>query len=410
MKKLIAFLVVAAIAVYGVVQLTKGSPVETEKPALCIVMEADDLFPAVDFNSMREKISAVVEKCGYIRLVVADGSPFTAVDVDIPTPDKKYTKSKQKKLNEDLTDHIIEMMNDAATVRPKTAENDLLAGIKRGKQELARCQSATRKDLIVIASGISRAGNLRFQEYVYDNGSRTTNALLTAKPEEIVAELLKNYAVPNLSGVDSLTWYGLGAFAGAQKVPDSVIPKLETLWTAITDEAGCPVDFGDLTLQENPPQTDTHSAVIDFGEDKLVVDISKLEVSLDEKALGFEANLAELKDVNKAKSIVAPFAELMCQSDDAELYLVGLTATFGNDLEHCVELSEARAQVVKGLLVMQGVPESRLHVIGLGQGGSVLRVDDTIDADVDTLEQLREQNRVVWLLGQNSSRLKALDL
>ena len=407
MKKLIALILVIATAYGGWQFMQKDGKSETpEKTALCIVLESDDLFPTVDFTQLHDEIYAVVEKYGYVRMIVADGKPFTAVDVDVPTPDKKYTMSKQRKMNESITDQIVEMMNAAES---KAAENDLILALKRGKQELCRIRDAEKREMIVISSGISRAGNLRFQDFVYTDGSgRTTNALITAQPEEIVGNLAANYCVPDLSDVDDLIWYGLGSSAGKQAVPDSAQVKMEALWTAILEEAGCPAVFQDMALSTDPPQTETRSTVIDFGEDKFTVDLSKIEKSFDETSLGFVANEATFLDIDKAKQVLAPYAAQM-RDTETELYLIGLTATFG-DPGRCKTLSLDRANAVKELLVSQGAPESRLHTIGLGQGGAPLRVDDTIDADITVIESRRQQNRVVWLLGEDSDKAKALGI
>lgn len=406
MKKIIAFILILAIAFGAWKTVQKSNNDSEEKPALCIVLECDNLFPSVDFSQLKDEIYAVVENYGYIRLVVADGKPYTAVDVDVPTPEKKYTALKQKKINNTVTDEIIEMMNH---VLPKVAEDDLLGGIKRGKQELMRCRDASEKQMIVITSGISRAGALRFEDYVYTTSDSTANALLTAQPQEIVPKLTANYAIPDLSDIDSLKIYGIGSSTDDQTIPDSVQSKLVELWTAIAEEAGCPFDFYDMALTGNPPQTELKSTVIEFSEDTLKLDINKLEVQFDENSLGFISNEAVLLDIEQTRQILKPYAEKL-SSAETEVWLIGLTATFG-DPENCKSLSLERANVIKDILLSQGVPASKIHTLGLGQGGgSALRVDDTIDADIQTLELLRSQNRVVWLLGSESEKLKMLNI
>ena len=324
MKKFLAFVLAIAAAIGGWSFLQKRKQPETpEKPALCIVLEAGDLFPKVDFSQLKTEIYTVVEQYGYIRLIVADEEPYTAVSVDVQKPDKQYTKAKQKRINDQYTTQIIEMANAAAA---KTPENDILAGIKRGKQELARCRDAASRDMIVISSGVSRAGSLRFQDFGYDNGTRMTNALLTAKPEQIVHDLAATYSIPDLSAVDAITWYGIGASAGRQVIPNSVQPKLESLWLALTEEAGCPADFQEFPFESDAPETDLHATVIDFGEDQLSVDMNTVQVSLDEETLSFVPDDAIFIDIEQTKKVLQPYAEQMISSD-AELYLIGLTAT-----------------------------------------------------------------------------------
>lgn len=413
MKKFIAFILVvlAAIGTYSAVK-GKDEPETDKKPAVCFIIEANDLF-GFDFNQLRDEIFDIVATNGYICAVCADGQPYVYAEVDVPTPAKKYTKSKQKKLNESITSEIIAMLNDVA---PKSAEDDLLGAIKTGKQALRSCRDATSKDMIIISSGISRIGVLCFQEYGYKLNGRQFNSLLSAKPEEVVAKLNENFSIPDLSNIDSIRWYGCGASVGKQKISDKASAKIQALWDCITEETGCQADFDDIKLGE-PFNTDFHSTVIDFGKDEIIIEPPEIEVKFDEKQLGFIVNKAVLRDKNKALKLLEPYAQTIINysestdSTDPILYIVGLSATYGNP-KLCESLSLARAEKVKQLLVSQGCPEKLISTLGLGQGGPAsMRTDDTIRTDnEEELEALRAENRVVYLIGKDSKKAKLLGL
>ena len=417
MKKFVAFLLVAltAIGTYSAVTGKSEQNNTNQKPALCFVVEADDLF-GFNFNEFSYEIKDVVSKYGYIRAVCADGRPFVYVDIDVPMPEKRYTKAKQRRMNESITNEIIAMLND---VSPKTPENDLLGAIKNGKQILNRCRDATSRDMIVISSGISRAGILRFQDYSYDSADRRLNVLLTTTPEKIVAQLTSNNAIPDLSNLDALIWYGCGATPseGNQKIPDSASIKIQDLWACITEEAGCPAEFLDISLSDIPFDTDLNSTVIDFGEDKIDIDPPEIDIKFNESQLGFIPNEAVLRDDETAKEMLEPYAQSLIEyaktanRDEPILYIVGLTATFG-DPERCEKLSLERAEKVKQLLVAQGCPTELIGTLGLGQGGpDSMRTNDTIQTDdLTTLEALRAANRVVYLIGANSPKAELLGL
>lgn len=415
MKKFIAFIlaVLTAVGVYSAVKNKSPQNETNDKPAICFVVEADNLF-GFDFNQLYDDVYDVVAKYGYIRAVCADGHPSVYVDIDIQTPEKKYTKSKQKNINASITNEIIEMLNDVA---PKSAEDDLLGAIKTGKQALSRCRDSTSKDMIVISSGISRAGVLCFQDNEYKANGRNCNSLITKKPEEVVAAIAETFSIPDLSSLDSLLWYGCGISAGKQHIPNSASVKIQDLWSYITEEAGCKADFSDISLPDKPFVTDFNSTVIDFGEDKVEIEPPKIDIKFDENQLGFVANEAVLRNEATAAELLKPYAQTIIEysesTDSSEpiLYVVGLTATFG-DPKLCENLSLARSEKVKQLLVSQGCPEELIETLGLGQGGPAsLRTDDTIQTDdLDALEALRAENRVVYLIGTGSEKAKLLGL
>ena len=413
MKKIFA-LILVALTVMGVCSAVKGKdkPDENKKPALCFVIESDDLFGGFDFNQLYDDIYNTVAESGYILSVCADGRPSVYVDVDVPVPEKKYTRTKQKTTNERITNEIITMLNN---IVPQSAEDDLLGAIKTGKQALGRCSDATSRKMIVISSGISRAGVLCFQDYKYTANGRNCNSLLTVKPEEVVAKLNANFSVPDLSKLDGILWYGCGASAGKQSIPDSASVKIEDLWTCITEDAGCPAEFKDAVLSDVPVTTDFKSTVIDLGEDDIKIDPPKIEVKFDENQLGFIPNYAILQDEDATVELLKPYIQTVIEyskstdSSDPILYAIGLTATYGKP-QKCKELSLERSEKIKQLMVSEGCPGNLIKTLGLGQGGPAsLRTDDTVQTDdIDALEALRAENRVVYLI--DSEKVKSLGL
>ena len=415
MKKKFAFIlaVMTAVGAYSVVKGGSETTAPTKRPAVCFVVETDDLF-GFDFDQLYDEVYGVVEQYGYIRAVCADGHPFIYVDVDISPPEKNYTKAKQKKINKQITDSVISMLKD---IDPRSAEDDLLGAIKLGKQALGRCREATSRDMIAISSGISRAGVLCFQDYEYCVNGRIGNSLLTVRPEEVAAELTKNFSIPDLSTLDSMLWYGCGSSLGEQHVSDSAAVKIQALWDRITEEAGCPAEFIDISSGNEPFSSDLYSTVIDFGEDRIEIEPPNIDIKFEDSHLGFIPDQAVLRDENAAMELLKPYAQTIIEysknSDATEpiLYVVGLTATVG-DPKLCETLSLARAETVKKLLVSLGCPKALIGTLGLGQGGpDAMRADDTIETDdVETLESLRTQNRVVYLIGTASEKAKLLGL
>ena len=116
----------------------------------------------------------------------------------------------------------------------------------------------------------------------------------------------------------------------------------------------------------------------------------------------FVANQAVFIDENEAKEALAPVAEVILAHPDHPILLAGTTAQWGSQ-ESCVELSNKRADAVKGLLVSYfGIPESQLITAGLGYEKDPFVRGRDVDANGKFIEIEGAKNRRVVVLDAES--------
>ena len=402
MKKILAIVLIVLIF------LGFSRPSQTKEPernALCFVVEQTDLFPSVDFNEFRDEIRDVVESFGTIKIICADSKPHLTVDMTVSLFEKRYSKLKQKMLFKRYTNSVID---EANSFEPTTPENDLLKAIKLAKAQLNSCKQAKNKKMIVISSGISRAGNLRFQDFTYMNPDGTVSNKILDNVPETINQLKSNFSIPDLSGIDSIRWIGLGQACKEQEISDSAANKLHLFWESFFEQSeAISFDFEDL-LTTTPSVSQLKSTAVDLEKDYIPFDIYHVSDSISEESLGFKANSAEFRNVDLAESELKKYSEAMKQQPESIIYLVGSCATYGT-VEGCLTLSKARAEACKNILVSQGIESDRIITHGIGQDStSRLRVSD-IDANGKLIESAAQQNRVVWVLGEKSPKLEGLE-
>lgn len=115
----------------------------------------------------------------------------------------------------------------------------------------------------------------------------------------------------------------------------------------------------------------------------------------------FVANKAEFLDEAAARAALEPVAQVILAHPGHPILLAGTTATDGEQAS-CVNLSNQRAEAVKGLLVSAfGVPEDQLKTIGLGYAADPFVRGQDIDAKGRFVETEAAKNRRVVVMDAN---------
>ncbi|WP_447007191.1 OmpA family protein [Saccharothrix isguenensis] len=289
-----------------------------------------------------------VERQTTLSVIRADGKPEVVITADLvskaPGPNAR---------NKEVRDRKADLRAKLSSVRPTTAELDLLAAIELGARSLAR----EPKTMVVESSGLSTTGALSFAK----------PGMLMAAPAEVADALERGGHLPALGGI-RVTLRGLGDVMPPQQVlgtPER--SNLIAIWKEVLTRAGAQVEPPDQRPLTGPTWTDAPPvatvpvtpASVDFGAPE-----PRVTRPLPAAAF-FVADSAELLDRANAVAVLRPFAEHVRRSG-GRLDLVGTTARVG-DRPGQVALSTDRANAMRSLLVDElGVPEDRVGASGVG--------------------------------------------
>ena len=131
-------------------------------------------------------------------------------------------------------------------------------------------------------------------------------------------------------------------------------------------EGGSKADYILLIGEPKPQQEGNTIAEVPAEPEPEVEVVFEVPFELNETQVRFAADQATFIDEAAAKEALEPVAKVILEHPDHKILLAGTTATFG-DQTACVNLSNARAEAVKNMLVNTfGVPEDQLLTVGLG--------------------------------------------
>lgn len=367
---------------------------------LAVIIGAHANAPRVNTSVMYD---AVLEACSQsgstVSLIVNDGAPYASV-VTIPETKSGLSSEKYRTIAEERADQILSI---ADQMYAKTAESDLLSAITLAGRQL-NAEEGGRKELIIIDSGLTTAEPLDFSESLLES--------ITA--EQVVSLLETQRALPDLQEIDSVRFFNIGDVAEPQaRITEANRETLIEVWDGILKQAGAKeIEFKtDLPLstfyaEGEVPEVSTVT-VLERASALVLTEMNLSEmdaVSFDEETIAFLADTDELVDREAAKTALEGAAAYMAAHPEFRAMLVGTTAKFG-DLENCISLSEKRAEVVKELLVENGIEEDRLETAGMGYDNPFYK-NDQKNGGLD--EAAAAQNRAVILIDASDSVAKQI--
>ena len=246
MKRLLSVLTVTLLVftlLTGCGTVTTNTTSTTEEPLhLGLILGSHRNFPSIPLTMLTDDIERVTATYGTLTSTVSDGNPHIRGDYHLEKLSVN-NRAKQEQVNESNAKAII---NDLAKHTAKTPEADILAALQVSADSIRKYDG--EKTILIFESGLSTMGLLNFA---------STN-LIEADPTEVVTELKRLHAIPDLTGID-VKWVGLGQTAGEEqeKLSSSYKYNLEQLWRAILQESGCTnITFDSTQLIPEEPKCD----------------------------------------------------------------------------------------------------------------------------------------------------------
>ncbi|MFE1592870.1 OmpA family protein [Nocardia sp. NPDC058705] len=188
---------------------------------------------------------------------------------------------------------------------------------------------------------------------------------MSADPAEITLFLQRANALPDLTGVAVLL-AGLGATADHQaQLTDAQVTHLRAVYRAILSAAGAPcVAFLDTVPDRAPGRSPYPVTVVALPT---APTFSAGTTVFDSDTLQFLPDSEQFADPAAARTVLAPVVTSLRNDPTLRVQITGTTSTGipGHGRDH-IELSTARAESVRILIVGEGVDVHRLTVRGVG--------------------------------------------
>jgi len=186
--------------------------------------------PRLDGDALTP-LEDAVESQSYLSIVVADGGPSIIGEKNLIIEGGNGPARKQSKLanRQEVEDGILGAQADDEEV-------DLLTALDLASRTV-RSENTSPSTIVVVESGLSTLPPLDF----------TQEGMLGADPQDVVASLEKQDALPDLEGID-VVWQGMGDIAPPQQpLSNGQRSNLQAIWEAVIAAAE-----GRLVIEEHP--------------------------------------------------------------------------------------------------------------------------------------------------------------
>lgn len=402
MKKMITMIIACVLAIAMVTGLTgctsSNDATEAEKAAVCYVLANTANSQGLNFNSpmVQDTVYETIRNYGYISVVNADGIPDVvfASSFDI---DDRYKSASPERLDMDARSKTTNLIAGMQGVIATDPEVDYLAALNLAVRSLSSLEGYDSKTVVVIGTGLSTTGVLDFQ-----------NNLISAEPSTVVELLQEKEEIPAFNGI-TVYWQQMGDVALPQQALSSAQRiKLQEIYGGIVEAGGGtfvynetianPVNdatqYPTVTPVELPADTPLYfePEVFEVEEDE---NVFEEPVILTESQVMFIGDKATYRQPEEVMKILQPIAECLIDHPTITILLAGTTAGDTNSA-YTMELSQARADVVKQTLVDFGVDPSRIIAVGLGS------TDAWHVYGIPTSDKAASCNRKVVLLDASS--------
>lgn len=360
--------------------------------AVCILYGNSRNVPVPSMKVLSEEVAQMANATTYCSVIVIDGSAdATSYTSTIRKPDSAIpfidTGNNEKYINQVVND----IRKDCV---PDTPEVDIIGALQNAKKVLDK-ENVENKKIVIFSSGISTDGELDFAKQP---------ELIFEEPETIVGNLKSANALPDLNGV-TIVWHGFGVVEAPQKkLTQALERRLVDIWSAILKAANVANPNDAIKLDIG---TDKNSEIIAKSKEDYPLVTSVVFdyiIELSEEKVEFKEESDEFVDEEKVYEELQPYAELMMESEYEKFYVIGSTASDGDDAG-CIDLSIKRAVAVKNVILSFGVPESYLETYGIGReilsGEYIWHIND-LNPDGTLNAELAPLNRKVMIVVADS--------
>ena len=386
-----------------------------EKVSVGIVVGNHANAPKISVSSASVK-NYLYDACyssGSVVFVNVDGNPQVIFQADIPEPE--VAGLSKSKLEEIANDYLSQLQVALKEVEPTVEEVDTLKAIRKAAQVLQGNKTDTDKKLLILDSGLSTTGYLDYR-----------NGLLYADYADVVAMLESEAAIPDMSGIEVIWCYCGEVVSPQQELTEKEKENLKKIWKEVLMAGGAEsvefandvptneietdlpvvstVEVGDITVNLDVEETINSNVDVEFGGDNSKYENIVDTVVLDEASVRFIGDTDMFVDSYAAETIIGEVAEKLKNNPNIKVYIVGTTATGGE--EFCNQLSIDRANAVANVLISKGISAERIITIGLGYHDP-WHIDD-LDENGVQIEELACQNRKVLIMDMNSEDAKLI--
>jgi hypothetical protein len=376
---LLITLCLAGVGIYLLTPKDQGSSGNGRAAALIIGNHANALHISSKDDCIQTICKPINESGGFFGVILAEGEPsLIGKPVRIFPPKNSVPEALAARLDDPTGPFAAIHAMSAQT--PKTPEVDYLKAIAQAATILQNDETTSCKDktIYLVGSGLSTKGE-------YLNFAR---GVTQANYETLVAQMVEDGALPDLTGVD-VFWYNFGVTAAPQiDISAKYIKQMRELWTLALSAAGAQsIEFkGTLSQGSANKEADGYPYVtpVPFGADEAGDPLIKIPVYFNENVLGFKPESATYRDGAEGTSgneiamrILYPHAKNLISSGQV-VVICGTAWNDGTGDER--DLSLRRAKRVRDDLAAMGVPISQLLIAGAGNlGVNVLIGSETVD-------------------------------
>ena len=301
-------------------------------------------------------------------------------------------------------------------------EVDLLEALHIAEEALNSLQTVAgttmKKEIIILDTGISTSGCVNFLDFEYleilesiqlsEEGSDAY-----AKLSDMLDNLENQAELPNLNQV-SVTWYGLGKVSEPQpELSKLEIQNLQCIWGELlvragalpSERVGSDEKYGMFlkTSAYGSIESTQHVTPVNREDIKETSPPSEPPDSpeLPEKQVYFHPNSDEpLLSEEELTTYLEGYITHFQYYPNDKILLVGTTSSWNNG---SISLSVERAQKLKSIMMMEGIPENCINIIGLGYDQDFC-LEDSPNGTFK--ESIAQQNRCVSILQYESSKAK----
>lgn len=344
-------LVVGLLAGCSVIPSKDGAADNAVATDTALILTQGDGMPAL--TNAEEFLNSVnVTPGGSAGLVVADGKPFA---VGPQRFDRVMNNDiQQARADKTARYQLVEAVQGAAAT---TSETDLISAISLASRMLS-AGTADTKVMVIRHSGVNTAASLPMQDL----------DLLNSNPAKLLDQLDAAAMLPQLNGV-AVEFYGLGDVAGSQgTLSAQQVQWLKSFWQGFFDRTGA----ANVTLHSDIVSGDALT-VNGHTVTPLAVAGAPTFIKVSTEQVAFQPDSTTFLDEAAARKALNGLAEQL-KGTSTHYIVAGSTAHVDNaSREGAQALSLARAQAVRDVLVMAGIPADQITCLGLGNEPTSVR-------------------------------------
>lgn len=345
-------LVVGLLAGCSVIPSKDGAADNAVATDTALILTQGDGMPAL--TNAEEFLNSVnVTPGGSAGLVVADGKPFAVGPQRFDQV--KSNDIQQARADKAARRQLVEAVQGAAAAT--TPETDLISAISLASRMLS-AGTADTKVMVIRHSGVNTAASLPMQDI----------DLLNSDPAKLLDQLDAAAMLPQLNGV-AVEFYGLGDVAGSQgTLSAQQVQWLKSFWQGFFDRTGA----ANVTLHSDIVSGDALT-VNGHTVTPLAVAGAPTFIKVSTEQVAFQPDSTTFLDEAAARKALNGLAEQL-KGTSTHYIVAGSTAHVDNaSREGAQALSLARAQAVRDVLVVAGVPADQITCLGLGNEPTSVR-------------------------------------